>query len=128
MEVITHNPTSLAWIGDAIMSLYVRERLLAKGYRKADTLQKMNAKIVSARFQSQALETLIERSFFTEEEMELLKRGRNANVHSKAKNASGKEYQNATALEALLGYYQLYHHSERLEEVLNEIGKMSELV
>ena len=43
MEVVTHNPTSLAWIGDAMMSLHIRKTLLEKGYRKADILQKKSA-------------------------------------------------------------------------------------
>ena len=49
MEIVTENATSLAWIGDAVMSLAVREHLLSLGYRKAHVLQKKNAVICSAK-------------------------------------------------------------------------------
>ena len=52
MEIVTENATSLAWIGDAIMTLKVREHILKKGYRKADILQKKSAHICSAKGQA----------------------------------------------------------------------------
>lgn len=55
-----------------------------------------------------------------------LKRGRNATIHSKAKNASGKQYLEATALEAWLGYLYLYNHTDRLEASLNKIIELGE--
>ena len=66
MEIVTENATSLAWIGDAIMTLKVREHILKKGYRKADILQKKSARICSAKGQACILSTL--REFFKEEE------------------------------------------------------------
>lgn len=119
MELVTQNPTSLAWIGDAIYSFRVREYLLNKGYQQAARLQRMSARFCSARGQSRILQELNEESFFTEEEQEILRRGRNANVHSTAKNADKKTYMDATALEALIGYLYLYHHEERLAELLD---------
>ncbi len=96
------------------MSLKVGERRLSKGYRKADRLQKKSARYCSAKGQSIMLETLIEDGFFNEEERTILARGRNATIHSKAKNADGKTYLQATALEAVLGYMYLYDHRDRL--------------
>ena len=52
MEIVTENATSLAWIGDAVMSLAVREHLLSLGFRKAHVLQKKNAMICSAKGQN----------------------------------------------------------------------------
>ena len=46
MEIVTHNATSLAWMGDALMTLRVRKHLLDKGYQKADILQKKECSFV----------------------------------------------------------------------------------
>lgn len=128
MEIVTQNATSLAWIGDALMTLYVREYLLKKGYQKPDLLQKKSAHICSARAQSMILQKMLEEAYFTDEEKEILHRGRNATIHSKAKNASQKEYLEATALEAVLGYMRLYHHDDRLHQTLQHIVKLGALV
>ena len=121
MEIVTENATSLAWIGDAVMSLKVRVSLLDKGYQNAHKLQQMSARICSAKGQSAILHSLMEENFFTEDECVILKRGRNATIHSKAKNASGKQY-----LEAWLGYLYLYNHTDRLEASLNKIIELGE--
>lgn len=121
MEIVTENATSLAWIGDALFSLGVREHLLAKGFQKADVLQKKSAKICSAKGQAAILMQLEEENFFQPDEIQILKRGRNATIHSKAKNADGRTYLQATALEALIGYLYLYHHEERLQELMQKI-------
>ena len=123
MVVVTHNATSLAWMGDALMTLRVREHLLNQGYQKPDILQKKSARICSAKAQARILEALKEEAFFTEREQQILQRGRNATIHSKAKNADGKTYLEATALEALLGYLYLYGHADRLEVCLQAILK-----
>lgn len=121
MEIVTENATSLAWIGDAYMTLEVRKLILSKGYRKADILQKKSARICSAKGQSFILNQMLDLNFFEESELEILNRGRNATIHSKAKNADGKTYLEATALEALLGYLYLYDHMDRLKIVMNKI-------
>ena len=126
MEIVTQNATSLAWIGDAIMSLKVREHLLDLGYRRANILQKKNAVICSAKGQACILDQMMQDDFFNEDEKEILARGRNATIHSKAKNASGKTYLKATALEALLGYLYLYDHKERLNVCLNRIIELGD--
>lgn len=126
MEIVTENPTSLAWIGDAIMSLAVRRHLLAKGIRSADRLQKMQARLCSAKAQAAMLRQLQEADYFTEDEKTILRRGRNANVHTKAKNADIQTYLEATALEALLGYLDLYHHEERLQDLMRRIIELGE--
>lgn len=126
MEIVTQNATSLAWIGDAIMSLKVRKHLLDLGYRKANILQKKNAVICSAKGQACILDQMMQDDFFNEDEKEILARGRNATIHSKAKNASGKTYLKATALEALLGYLYLYDHKERLNVCLNRIIELGD--
>lgn len=126
MDIVTENATSLAWIGDAIMTLKVREHLLQKGYRKADVLQKKSARICSAKGQSAILSFLRSDSFFLEDETEILNRGRNATIHSKAKNADGKTYLDATALEALIGYLHLYKHEDRLSVLMEKILELGD--
>lgn len=128
MEIVTENATSLAWMGDAYMTLLIRQHLLKLGYSRADTLQKKSAKINSAKGQSRILEVLEAEDFFTEDEKRILKRGRNASIHSKAKNADGKTYLRSTSLEALIGYLYLYNHQARLDELMEKIIKEGDLL
>lgn len=126
MEIVTQNATNLAWMGDALMTLAVRSHLLEQGFTKANVLQKKSARINSAKGQSYILEQLEKENFFDEDEMEILRRGRNATVHSKAKNADGRTYMRSTALEALIGYLYLYHHEKRLEQLLHRILELGD--
>ena len=126
MEIVTQNATSLAWVGDAIMSLRVREHLLQLGFQNANKLQKKSIQYCSARGQAKILDQMMEENFFTEDELEMLARGRNATVHTKAKNADGQTYMKATALEAMLGYLHLYKHSQRLETCLERIIELGD--
>ncbi len=125
MEIVTENPVSLAWIGDAVYSLRTRKHVLNKGIQKPAVFEKEAAKRCSARGQARILEELSHREIFTEDEQEMLRRGRNANVHTTAKNADRATYMQATALECLIGYLEQYSHQERLKELLDlcmEIG------
>lgn len=121
MELVKENGTSLAWIGDAYMSLEVRKHLLALGYQNPNKLQKRSIGYLSATNQAKFLKHLLALSFFTEEERTILNRGRNATIHSSAKNASIETYRMATSLEAIVGYWVLYHHAERLTAFFNQL-------
>lgn len=114
------NATSLAWIGDAIFSLYVRKHLIAQGYSRPKDLEAMQARICSARGQSAILETLEEENWLNEEEMDFVRKGRNANVRSKAKNADIATYLRATGFETLLGYLDFSGQDERLKALLKK--------
>lgn len=118
MEIVTHNATSLAWMGDALHGLKVREHLLSRGIQNPAVLQKKSAKFCSAKGQAAVLARMEEQNLFSEDEKEILRRGRNANVGTTAKNADKATYMKATAFEALLGYLYLYDHKPRLEELL----------
>lgn len=126
MEIVKENATSLAWIGDAIMSLGVREHLLNLGFQKANVLQKKSSIICSAKGQAQILSWLKEEHFFLEDEETILARGRNATIHSKAKNASHQVYLQATALEACIGYLYLYKHTSRLDALMSRIIELGD--
>jgi ribonuclease-3 family protein len=126
MEIREYNATSLAYIGDAVMSLYVRELLLSKGYQKPKILQQESVRYVSAKAQASFVKTLKEQDFFHEEEWAVIMRGRNTHTKSKAKNADMIEYRYATGLEALFGYLYLSQNQERLNELWEQIKRLGE--
>ncbi len=115
------NGTTLAYIGDAVYEVIVREALIKKGYQKVDNLHKEAIKYTSAVGQNKAIELL--REFLTEKEESMFKRGRNAQSDRKAKNASVSEYRQATGFEALIGYLYLDKQTERLSELMDKIIK-----
>lgn len=109
------NPVTLAFLGDAVYSLYVREKLVRTGGGKAADFQRTAAKIVSAKGQSEFL-AVIEQSL-TDEEADIFRWGRNAKKSTKAKHASVAEYNRSTGFEAVVGYLYLLNRKERLEEL-----------
>ena len=127
MNVKEYNGTSLAYMGDAVMSLFVRELLLSKGYQQSKVLQKKSEGWVSAKAQAHFLETLQTNHFFSEEEWSIVLRGRNTNPKSKAKNADVLTYRKATGLESLFGYLYLTNQHERLQELFSAIQNIGEL-
>lgn len=111
------NPVTLAFVGDAVYSLFVRQKLVLTSDYSTGTLQKLSAEEVSARGQSQLLERLM--PLFTEEETAIFKRGRNAKKPTRSKHATVSEYNNSTGLEAVLGYLYLTGQYDRIAELLN---------
>lgn len=126
MDIKEFNGTSLAYMGDAVMSLLVREKLLAEGWQKPSVLQKKSVAWVSARAQAYFLLQLKEKNFFTEEEYAIVLRGRNANTVTKAKNADITTYRMSTGLEALFGWLYLTKQEERLQALWEEIQRIGE--
>ena len=110
----------LALLGDAIYSLYIREKLIEVGYNDIEKIQKKQVEYVSAKGEVKALNYLIENNYLTEEEQEIIKRGRNYKNNNHPKNTDIITYKLSTGFEALLG--DLYiNNKERLEEILNLI-------
>lgn len=126
MKINEYNGTSLAYMGDAVMSLLVREMLLAMGYQQSKKLQKMSEGWVSAKAQAYFLETLEDQQFFDEEEWSIVLRGRNTNPKSKAKNADVITYRKATGLESLFGYLYLMKRYQRIEALWKAIQDIGE--
>ena len=119
MDYINENTIALAFLGDAIYELYIREHLFEKiNKQRPDQMHKAAVKFVKASAQCESIKRLIKEEFLTEEELALVKRARNHKVATKAKNASMVEYKWATAFEALLGYLYLSDQKERLEKVM----------
>lgn len=126
MEIVTENAVALAWMGDAVMTSRIREHLLKKGYRRPDDLQKRSTRYLSARAQCRMLDKLKADGFFTEDELTIVKRGKAARIHTKAKNANVHEYLEATALEAVIGYLYLYDHKDRLTFLLDRLAQLGD--
>lgn len=119
---MNHSGNVLAFVGDAVLSLQVREYLVSLGYSKTKQLQETSTQFVSASAQAKFVDYLLLEDVLTSEETLIFKRGRNAKSASMAKNAEVKDYRMATGLEALWGYLYLSDQSERLS-VLWEMFK-----
>ena len=120
------NATTLAYIGDAVMSLWVRELLVEQGWQKPKILQQKSIAWVSARAQAKIVIALLEEDFFTETERAVFMRGRNAKCESHAKNADMIEYRMATGLETLIGYLYLNKEEVLLQALWAEIKRIGE--
>jgi len=114
---------TLAYIGDAVYEVMIRETLIKQGFQKVDHLHKEAIKYTSAVNQAQAMALIFD--LLTDQEIAVYKRGRNNNSDRRAKNASIAEYRKATGFEALIGYLYLQGDKRRLEEFLNHIIKES---
>lgn len=99
-------PVSLAFVGDALYSLRVREYYIREGYRQGKKLQELSKNYVSAVGQYRVYQRLNSAGFFTEEEQEIFRRGRNHIGHI-PRNGDKKTYEVATGLETLCGYWYL---------------------
>lgn len=115
------NPLVMAFVGDCVHTLYIKTNVINLYSAKVNTLNKNTAKIINAKAQQQALFKIMDR--LTENEIDIVKRARNTNIHSKAKNFSIEEYRYATAFEALIGYLYLSKQFNRLQELLQIAGR-----
>ncbi|ERM91027.1 MAG: Mini-ribonuclease 3 [Caldanaerobacter subterraneus] len=115
--VLDLSPLVLAFIGDAVYSLYVRTKIVEKGNMKLAHLNEQTVKYVKASSQARSLERIYD--LLTEEEKEIVRRGRNAKASTVPKGASVKEYRYATAFEALVGYLYLLERFDRLYFLLS---------
>ena len=115
-EAAQINPVTLAFIGDSVYSLYVRERLTLEVGGKSADLQRVAAKVVSAQGQSVFLDKI--QPLFTETESDVFRRGKNSKKASKSKSASHLEYNRSTGFEAVLGFLYLTGNEARIKELL----------
>ena len=121
MEALQTNPVVLAFLGDAVYSLWVRERLVKTGSNKPAELQRSATALESARGQSAYLEKLL--PVFTQREEEIFRRGRNAKKATKSKHATPAEYNRSTGFEAVIGYLYLVGNTTRIETILSLINE-----
>jgi ribonuclease III family protein len=115
------NGTTLAYMGDAVMEQFVREHLIRNGQVKPNKLHVSATKFVSAKAQAGMVVQLLEENFFTEEEVAVIKRGRNANQGTVPKNTDVQTYRHATSFEAIIGYLYLLNEHERLKALMETV-------
>ena len=120
IDTKNRNVLVLAYIGDAIYEIIVREYLINQSFDKVNELQKKSIEYVSAREQSEFVKKLLDNNFFTLEEIDIIKRARNHKSHSN-KSTDIITYKNATSLEAIIGYHYLNKNLERVKEIMSFI-------
>ena len=121
MDVNNINIITLAYLGDAVYEVKVREFLIKKGIAKVIDLQQNAIKYVSANNQSKILDFLINKNILDDIEIEIIKRGRNYKRESHPKNTDIITYKRSTGLEALFGYLYLNNNYDRIDEILDFI-------
>ncbi len=110
-----YSPLTLAFLGDAVYELEIRRFLCANGSAPSGVLHKKTVHYVCASFQANAYDILVD--FLTQEELSVMKRGRNANGASVPKSSSPVEYRKATGVEALFGFLYLKGCEERINQI-----------
>ncbi len=110
VDLRTVSPLNLAFVGDGVYELMVRERLVSLANRPNKELHKLSVTQVRAEAQAAAVDKLLEQ--FTETELAVYKRGRNAHT-----SRSGNGYHKATGLETLFGYLYLSGNLDRVREL-----------
>ena len=116
-EAKQFSPLTLAFLGDAVYSLLVREMLLKTANQPTNKLHKDSIKLVNANCQAEMIKKVL--SELTEDEEAIFKRGRNAHSGHVPKNQSDADYRYATGLETLYGYLYLIGDFERITYIFN---------
>jgi ribonuclease-3 family protein len=133
-EALRMNTTALAWLGDAVYEVYVREYIVSTGIGHADRLHTASVRFVNAGAQAGVLKALLAdaeaggkgeliaaasaEGLLDEDEQALCRRARNKKSATRPKNADPMDYKWATAFEALLGYYHVTEQKRKLEDVI----------
>ena len=121
-EVKLMPPLVWAYVGDNVYELFIRTYLVNNSKMNPHKLHVEAIKYVKAQAQAEILEGL--QDFLTDEEKDIVRRGRNAENHHLPKNANVADYSHATAFEALIGYLYLTKQDERLKEIFNKIKEI----
>ena len=118
-EVQVMSPLIWAYVGDCVYELFIRTHLVNTTNLKPHKLHIEAIKYVKAGAQAEILNKIYDN--LTDEEKDIVRRGRNTENHHLPKNSNVHEYMYATAFEALIGYLYLTKQNERLEEILNSV-------
>lgn len=111
--------TKLAFLGDAVMELMVREHLVENGETHFRVMNAQKASVVNAKAQSEAVDRLL--PMLTEAELSVYRRGKNSKHKNYPKTASALDYCKATGLETVMGYLYLMEEKSRLRELFSVI-------
>lgn len=120
------NSLALAYMGDAVYDVFIRQHLLESGKTKPHKLHMEATRYVSAKAQASILKKMVEENFLTEEELVIMKRGRNAKSGTIPKNTDVQTYRHSTAFEAVIGWIYLANDTKRLNEIIGEAIKKIE--
>ena len=115
-EVNMLSPLTWAYVGDCVYESYIRTDLINKTKLKPHKLHIETIKYVKAKAQADILKQI--EPNLTEQELDIVRRGRNAQNHHLPKNADPTDYMYSTAFEGLIGYLYLTKQDERLKEIL----------
>lgn len=116
-EVNLMSPLTWAYVGDCVYELYIRTKLINETNLKPHKLHIESIKYVKAKAQAEMLQKI--QDVLTEDEKDIVRRGRNAENHHLPKNSNVQEYMYATAFEALIGYLYLTKQNKRIKEILD---------
>lgn len=125
MEQNTHtkadeySPLTLAFLGDGVYDLLVRESLVNRANRPAGELNRQKVSLVNCKAQAEFASLLM--PFLTEKELSVYKRGRNAAPKCTPKNGSVADYHSATGLECLFGWLYVNGEKDRIDELFSKI-------
>ena len=117
-DICSYSPLTLAYIGDGVYELVVRSMIVTEANAPVNKLHKRSSELVKAETQAKMAFYLRDNDMLSEEELRVLKRGRNAQSYTKAKNASVSDYRWATGFEALIGYLYLSDKNDRMLEII----------
>ena len=118
MDVKEVNVKTLAYIGDVVYELYIREHVISNSHEQVNKLHKKTIKYVSAKAQAKIVETIHDE--LSDEEKNIIRRGRNADVNTVPKNTDVVTYKIATGFEALIGWLYLSKKETRLKDLINK--------
>ena len=118
MDVKEVNVKTLAYIGDVVYELYVREHVIANSREQVNKLHKKTIKYVSAKAQAKIVELMSDD--FTDLEKDIIRRGRNAEANTVPKNTDVVTYKKATGFESIIGYLYFTGQNRRLKDIINQ--------
>lgn len=114
-DIHSLSPLTLAFVGDSVYDLLVRQHLVTLANRPVKELNQMKVTLVNCKSQADSAKAVM--SALSEEELDVYKRGRNVKVNTASKHSSLADYHSATGLEALFGYLYLSGNTDRIKEL-----------
>ncbi len=114
-DIHSLSPLTLAFVGDSVYDLLVRQHLVTLANRPVKELNAMKVTLVNCKSQAESAKIIMD--LLSEDELNVYKRGRNVKVNSASKHSSLADYHSATGLEALFGYLYLSGNTDRIKEL-----------
>ncbi|MBE6825180.1 MAG: ribonuclease III [Ruminococcaceae bacterium] len=124
-DIHTLSPLTLAFVGDSVYDLLVRQHLVSLANRPVKELNQMKVTLVNCKSQADSMKVIMDS--LSSDELDVFKRGRNVKVNTPSKHSSIADYHAATGLEALFGYLYLSGNTDRIKELFMLIIENSEV-